>query len=120
MPEEGKGFTASLDSPTPELRLAGERGLVRAEAAILPPETVPGVTIMRAVAAHALDRQTQKSRSLQCSFGRVTVRLYTGSWCRKARFSRASRRWPPQKKGRRRSRWSRRVIMKHGYCPDRS
>jgi hypothetical protein len=47
------------------LRLTGERGPVLAEAATLPPEEVPGVTITRAVPAHTLDRQTQKSRSLR-------------------------------------------------------
>ncbi len=54
------------------------------------------------------------------SVGRVAVRLYTASCWRKARFSRASWRWPPQTNGRSRSRWSRSVIIELGFSPDQS
>src|SRR4029450_11037471 len=59
--------------------------------------TVSGVTITRAVLhpAPTLDRQTQKNRSGRRSFGRLAVLLYTASCWRRARFSRASWRWPP-------------------------
>jgi hypothetical protein len=46
--------------------------------------------------------------------------LYTVSLWRRVRFSRASYRWPPQRKGKSRSRWSRRVIIKLGFSPDQS
>jgi hypothetical protein len=67
--------------------------------------TVSGATITRGALhpVHTLDRQTQKSRSLLRSFGRFAVLLYTASYWRKARFSRASWRWPPQRNGKRRS-----------------
>ena len=67
--------------------------------------TVSGATITRAALhpVHTLDRHTQKSRSPLRSFGRLAVRLYTASCWRKARFSRASWRWPPQRNGKRRS-----------------
>src|SRR2546426_8809810 len=38
----------------------------------------------------------------------------------KAKFSRAGWRWPPNRKGRSRSRWSRRRIIELGLCPDQS
>src|SRR5439155_25069935 len=60
---------------------------------------------------HTLDNQAQKSRSLRRRFGRVTLRLYTASGWRRARFSRASWRGPPQRNGESRSRWSRVLIM---------
>src|SRR5437867_3911485 len=40
--------------------------------------------------AQTLARPTQKRRSVVRSLGRGTVRLYTASWWREARFSRAS------------------------------
>jgi hypothetical protein len=55
--------------------------------------TVSGVTITRDRRHPAQTRASQthqKSRSVGCSLGRVTVRLYTASWWRRARFSRAS------------------------------
>jgi len=84
--------------------------------------TVSGVTMMRACLhpAHIWDKQTQKSRSLRCSFGRLSVFLYTASCWRKARFSRARWRWLPHRTGRSRSRWSRRVIIELGLSPDQS
>ena len=79
--------------------------------------TVSGATITKALRhpAHTLDRQTQKSRSLRRSFGRLAVLLYTASCWRRARFSKASCRWPPQKNGQSRSRWSSVLIME-GDC----
>src|SRR5438132_728770 len=51
--------------------------------------------------AQTLASPTQKNRSAVRSLGRVIVLLYTAScWC-KARFSRASWRWPPQRIGKR-------------------
>ncbi len=44
---------------------------------------------------HTLDSATQKSRSPRRNLGRATVLLYTVSGWRRARFSRASWRWPP-------------------------
>src|SRR5207245_8824997 len=61
---------------------------------------------------------TQKRRSVVRSLGRGAVLLYTASWWRKARFSRASWRWPPQRNGRSRSRWSKRVIIELRFSPD--
>jgi hypothetical protein len=52
--------------------------------------------------------------------GRVAVRLYTASWWRKARFSRASWRWPPQRNGRSRNTWSKRVIIELRFSPDQT
>src|SRR5260370_3704012 len=61
-----------------------------------------------------------KSRSVVRNFGRVTDLLYTAScWC-KARFSRASCRWPPQRNGRSRSTWSRSPTIEMGFSPDQS
>jgi len=84
--------------------------------------TVAGVTITRGCRqpAQTLASHTRKRRSLGRSLGRVTVRLYTASWWRKARFSRASWRGPPQRKGRSRSRRSRRVIIELGLSPHQS
>src|SRR5881628_2573778 len=79
--------------------------------------TVSGVTITRECLhpAQTLASPTQKSRSVVRSFGRVTDLLYTANcWCR-ARFSRASWRWPPQRNGTSRRRWSR----KGGVSPRR-
>jgi hypothetical protein len=59
--------------------------------------TVSGATITR-VSRHpvqTLDSTTQKSRSPFRSWGRLAVLLYTASCWRRARFSRASWRWPP-------------------------
>src|SRR3989442_10777709 len=70
--------------------------------------------------AQTVARPTHKRRSVVRSLGRGTVRLYTASWWRKAKFSRASWRWPPNRKGRSRSRWSRRRIIELGLCPDES
>jgi len=84
--------------------------------------TVAGVTITRECLhpAQTLASPTQKSRSVVRSFGRVTDLLYTAScWCR-ARFSRASWRWPPQRNGTSRRRWSRRVIIEQGSSPDQT
>src|SRR5437899_1597336 len=75
--------------------------------------TVSAVTMTRGCLhpAQTLASPTQKNRSAARSLGRVIVLLYTAScWC-KARFSRASWRWPPQRNGKRRSRWSSRVII---------
>ncbi len=79
--------------------------------------TVSGATITRASlhSVHTLDSQTQKSRSLLRSLGRLAVLLYTASCWRRARFSRASCRWPPQRNGQRRSKWSSVLIME-GDC----
>src|SRR6516165_37033 len=75
--------------------------------------TVSGATITRAAlhSVQTLASQTHRRRSVRRSRGRVTVLLYTASWWRKARFSRANCRWPPQRNGKRRSRWSSVVIM---------
>src|SRR6516164_1498184 len=74
---------------------------------------VSGATITRAALhpAQPLASQTHKRRSVRRSLGRGSVLLYTASWWRKARFSRASWRWPPQRNGKSRSRWSSVVIM---------
>jgi hypothetical protein len=60
--------------------------------------------------ARTLVRRIQTRRSVGRSLGRGAVRLYTaqgevlqGSW-----------RWPPQRKGKRRGRWSRKVIIAPG------
>jgi hypothetical protein len=60
--------------------------------------TVSGVTITRGrlQPAQTLASPTQKSRSVGRRFGRVTVRLYTASCWRNARFSSLSWWWPPQ------------------------
>src|SRR6516162_3486793 len=75
--------------------------------------TVSGATITRAALhpVQTLASQTHRRRSVRRSLGRVTVLLYTASWWRKARFSRANCRWPPQRNGKSRSRWSSVVIM---------
>ena len=76
--------------------------------------TVSGVTITR-VSLHSVPRRdnpAQKSRALRCSLDRLALRLYTASWWRQARGWRASWRWPPQRNGQRRSRWSIVVIRK--------
>src|SRR5216117_254454 len=62
--------------------------------------------------------QNQKRRSAVRSLGRAVVLLYTASCCRRTRFSTASWRWPLKKKGKSRSRWSRRVIIEPGLCLD--
>ena len=82
--------------------------------------TVSGVTITRGRLhpAQTLASPTQKRRSVVRSLGRGAVLLYTASWWRKARFSRASWRWPPQRTGRSRSRWSKRVIIEPRFSPD--
>jgi tetratricopeptide (TPR) repeat protein len=67
-----------------------------------------------------LASQTQKRRSLLRSLGLAIVRLYTASCWRKARFSRARWRWLPQRTGRSRTRWIRRVIIEPGLSPDQS
>ena len=74
--------------------------------------TVSGETMTRACRqpVQTLASPTQNRRSILRSLGRGAVLLYTASWWRRARFSRASWRWPPKRKGKRRSRWSRRVI----------
>src|SRR5207245_11808644 len=79
-----------------------------------------GAAITRAAfhPAHPRASQIQKRRSLLRSLGRLAVLLYTASCWRSARFSRARWRWPPQRKGKRRSRWSRRVIIGLGFSPD--
>ncbi len=79
--------------------------------------TVSGATIMRASLhpVHILDSQIQKSRSLLRSFGRLAVLLYTASCWRRARFSRARCRWPSQRNGKSRSRWSS-VLVMEGDC----
>jgi hypothetical protein len=60
----------------------------------------------------------QKRRSVARSLGRAVVLLYTASCCRSARFSTASWRWPPKRNGRRRSTWSKRVIIEPRFSPD--
>src|SRR5882724_12393648 len=82
--------------------------------------TVAGVTITRDCRhpVQTLASPTQKRRSVVRSLGRGAVLLYTASWWRKARFSRASWRWPPQRTGRSRSRWSKRVIIEPRFSPD--
>src|SRR5438132_6483689 len=82
--------------------------------------TVSGVTITRGRLhpAQTLASPTQKRRSVVRSLGRGAVLLYTASCWRKARFSRASWRWPPQRNGRSRSRWSKRVIIEPRFSPD--
>src|SRR5882762_9781043 len=83
---------------------------------------VSGVTITRACRhpAQTAASPTHKRRSVVRSLGRGTVRLYTTSCWRRARFSRASWRWPPKRKGRSRTRWSRRVIIKLRLSPDQN
>ncbi len=82
--------------------------------------TVSGATMTRSPRhpVHILDSHAQKSRSLLRSFGRVAVLLYTASWWCNARFSSASWRWPPQRTGRSRSRWNRRVTIEPRFSPD--
>jgi len=101
-------------------RAAGELGPVLAEAAPLPPQDGVGVTIARGCLhpGQTLASQIQKRRSVVRSLGRAVVLLYTASCCRRARFSTASCRWPPKRKGNSRSRWSRRVIIEPGLCLD--
>src|SRR5256712_3967676 len=81
--------------------------------------TVAGVTMTRDCRhpVQTLASPTQKRRSVVRSLGRGAVLLYTASWWRKARFSRASWRWPPQRNGRSR-RWSKRVIIELRFSPD--
>ena len=85
---------------------SGERGPVVAEASPLPSQHGGWRNNARARLhpAHIRDSPTQQSRSRPRSFGRVTVRVYTASCWRRARFSRASWRWPPQRHGKTRSR----------------
>src|SRR5437867_8701279 len=82
--------------------------------------TVSAVTITRGCLhpAQTLASKIQKRRSVVRSLGRAVVLLYTASCCRRARFSTASCRWPPKRKGNSRSRWSRRVIIEPGLCLD--
>src|SRR2546426_363202 len=82
--------------------------------------TVAGVTITRDCRhpAQTLASPTQKRRSVVRSLGRGFVLLYTASCWRKARFSRASWRWPPQRNGRTRSSWSKKVIIEPRFSPD--
>jgi len=70
--------------------------------------------------SQTLASQPQKRRSVLYSRGRATVLLYTASWWRRARFSGARWRWPLQRTGRSRRRWSRRVIIELGLSPDQS
>src|SRR2546427_6406751 len=81
---------------------------------------VAGATITRDCRhpVQTLASPTQKRRSIVRSLGRGFVLLYTASWWRKARFSRASWRWPPQRNGRSRSRLSKRVIIEPRFSPD--
>ena len=62
--------------------------------------TVSGATITMAALhpVQTLASPTHRRRSARRSRGRVTVLLYTASWWRKARFSRANCRGPPQRK----------------------
>src|SRR5438128_8878414 len=82
--------------------------------------TVAGATITRDCRhpVQTLASPTQKRRSIVRSLGRGFVLLYTASWWRNARFSRASWRWPPQRNGRSRSRWSKRMIIAPRFSPD--
>src|SRR6267143_4267451 len=84
--------------------------------------TVLGDTMTRAFLqpAQTVASPTHKRRSVVRSLGRGTVRLYTTSCWRRARFSRVSWRWPPKRKGRSRSRWSRRVIIELRLWPDQN
>src|SRR3989449_7046873 len=61
--------------------------------------TVLGDTMTRACLqpAQTVASPTHKRRSVVRSLGRGTVRLYTTSCWRRARFSRASWRWPPKR-----------------------
>src|SRR2546426_1643351 len=52
-----------------------------------------------------------KRRALREIRREIKDTLQAASCCRKARFSRASWRWPPHRNGRSRSRWSRRMII---------
>ena len=108
-----QGLDLRVDRRAAPGRPAGTRGPVLAETAPRQRRTVSGATITSAslIPAHTLDSQAQKSRSVVRSFGRVTVRWYTPSCWRKARYSRARWRWPPRRNGRSRSWWSRRVII---------
>src|SRR5262249_58069572 len=100
----------------------GKRGPVRAKAAPVP--TQPGVGSNDDEGPlqpdHLRDIQIQNHRSLLRSLGRVAVRLYTASCWRKARFSRARERWPSQRNGRSRTRWSKVVIIGVRFCPEQS
>src|SRR5437667_562417 len=82
--------------------------------------TVSAVTITRGCLhpAQTLASPIQKRRSVVRSLGRGVVLLYTASCCRRARFSTASWRWPPKRNGRRRSTWSKRVIIEPRFSPD--
>ena len=117
-----EGDDLGIDRWTAHPRPAGKLGPVLAKRRRCHRRTVSGVTIRRGCLhpAQTLASQTQRRRSVVRSLGRVAVLLYTASWWRKARFSRASWRWPPQRNGRSRSRWSRRVIIELGFSPDQS
>ena len=93
---------------------AGACGPVLAEAATLPTQDgVRGDDDQRLLPASPQPGQRdQKSRSPRRNLGRATVLLYTASCWRRARFSRASWRGPPQRNGQRRSRWS--VLIMEG------
>src|SRR5256712_8513387 len=98
----------------------GEFGPVLTEAAPLPPQDGVGGNDHERLSPPGPDlgQRHPESRSVVRSFGWVTVCLYTASCWRKARFSRARWRWPPQRNGRSRSRWSRRVIIELRFSPD--
>jgi predicted kinase len=57
------------------------------------------------------DVRTHSRRSIVRSFGRGSVRLWTASCWRRAKFSRASWRCLPPRRGKTQSRWSTRVII---------
>src|SRR5207249_11553550 len=61
-----------------------------------------------------------KRRALREIRREIKDTLQAASCCRKARFSRASWRWPPHRNGRSRSRWSRRMIIGLRSSPDQS
>ena len=69
---------------------------------------------------HSLDNATQKSGSPRRNLGRATALLYTVSCWRRARFSRASCRWPPQRNGKSRSRASSVLIIRRQLSPGQS
>src|SRR5258708_36352730 len=82
--------------------------------------TVAGDTMTNACLqpAQTLASPAHKRRSVVRSLGRGTVRLYTASCWRRATFSRTSCQWPPKRKGKRRSKWSKRVIIELRSWPD--
>src|SRR3989441_3096118 len=105
-------------------RAARELAPVLAEAAPLPPQDGVGGNDHEGLPPPGPDSSQpdpeKKRRSLRRSLGRRAILLYTASCWRKARFSRASWRWPPQRNGRSRSRWRRRGIIGLGVSLDQS